>query len=93
MVETNIIIKVPYLDFGEFLRFIGIWLLIIENPGTNWANYFRKKTIDIFSECSIFVNQFMSGNNFESICSSIKFNIPPPPSLPTFKIKCMNYDI
>ena len=67
LVETNKTIKGPDLDFGEFLRFIGIWLLMTSNPGTNRADYFSENPIDIFSWCSICVNQFMSGNSFESI--------------------------
>ena len=30
LVETNRIIKGPDIDFGEFLRFIGIWLSMPE---------------------------------------------------------------
>ena len=41
MVHTNSIVKGPNLDFGGFLRLIGIWMLITENPGTNWTGYFR----------------------------------------------------
>ena len=37
LVDTNIIIKVPALEFGEFLQFIGVGILITENPGTNWT--------------------------------------------------------
>ena len=65
--ETNIRIKGPDLDFGEFLWFIGIWLVMTENPGTNQAEYFSEDPIDIFSGFSICANQFMSVNRFESI--------------------------
>ena len=34
MVETNITIKGPDPDFGEFLKLIFIWTLITGNPGT-----------------------------------------------------------
>ena len=67
MVETYRTIKGPYLDFGEFLWVIGIWVLMKANPGTNWTDYFSKNPIDIFSGCSIFFNQYMSRNCFESI--------------------------
>ena len=49
MLDTNRIIKVHDIDSGEFLRLIGIWMLITENPGINRVEYFRKNTIDIFS--------------------------------------------
>ena len=49
LADTNRIIKGPDLEFGEFLRFIGIWLLMTENPGTKWTEYFSENPIDIFS--------------------------------------------
>ena len=75
LVETNRRIKGPDPDFGEFPRLIGIWMLMTENPGTNWTDYFSENPIDLFSGCSICVNQLMSGNSFESICSALKFQL------------------
>ena len=49
MVETDRKIKGPYLEFSEFLRLIGIWILMTENPGTNWTEYFSENPMDIFS--------------------------------------------
>ena len=80
--DTNIIIKGPDIDSGDFLRFIGIWMLITENPGTNQVECFGKNPIYICSGCSIHINQFMSGNCFEIICSALKFSSAPLPSLP-----------
>ena len=37
--------RVPEIDFGDFLWFVGIWLLTTANPGMNWVEYFSKKTI------------------------------------------------
>ena len=51
LVEKNQIIKVPSLEFGDFLRFVGIWLLITENSGTNRVEYFSETLIDIFGGC------------------------------------------
>ena len=78
--DTNRIIKGPDIDFCEFLQFIGIWVLMTENPGTNQAGYFSGNPIDIFSVCSIRVNHFLSVNRFENICSPLKFNATSPPS-------------
>ena len=77
LVETNRIIKGPDLEFGGFLQFIGIWILTTSNSVTNQAEYFSKNPRDILSECSICINQFVSGNRFESICSALKFTSPP----------------
>ena len=72
------------LEFGEFLQLIGIWMVMAENPGTNGVEYYSKNPIDLFSGCSIRVNQFMSGNCFEYICSTIKFTERTPPHLHPF---------
>ena len=86
MVDSNRIIKFPDIEFGQLLRFIGIWLLMTENPGTNRAEYFRKNPIDIFSGCSIDVNQLMSGNSFK--ISALLSSSLPSLSLP-FEINYM----
>ena len=49
LVDTKKIIKGPDLDFGKFLRFIGIYMLMTSNPGTNWSEYFIENPIDLFS--------------------------------------------
>ena len=41
-------IKVPALEFGGFVQFIGIWLLITSNPGMNQVDYFSDTPVDIF---------------------------------------------
>ena len=61
LVETNRMIKGLDIRFGEFLRLIGIWMLMTANPSTNQAKYFIKNPIDLFVGCSICVNQFVSG--------------------------------
>ena len=61
--DTNRIIEGPDIDFGEFLQFIGIWMLLKENLGMNLAEYFIQNHIDIdlFSGLSLCVNHLMSG--------------------------------
>ena len=49
--ETNQIIKVLALEFGEFLQIILIWTLIIVNLGTNQTENFSEITIYIFGGC------------------------------------------
>ena len=62
-------IKGLAIVFSYFLQFVGICMLIKANTVINWAGYFSDTPIDLFGSCSIFVNQFMSGNYFESIFS------------------------
>ena len=86
--ETNRITKGPDTDFGKFLRLIVIFLLMTENPGTKRADYFSENPIDIFSGCSIFVNQFMSGDFLKMFAILSK---SPPPPLP-FNTNSMKSD-
>ena len=67
MVETKRRFRGPYFDFGEFLQFNRIWLLMTSNPDIKWFDYFSEFPLDIFIECSIRVNRFVSGNQFQSI--------------------------
>ena len=69
--ETSRRIKGPALEFCKFLWFIGIQLLITENHATDRTEYFSETSIYLFGGCSIGVNQFMSGNWFESICYAL----------------------
>ena len=91
LVDTNRIIKGPYLDCGEFLRFVGIWMLMIADSGTNWADYFSENSTDICIGWSICVNQCMSGNYFEIICFALKFTAIPPPYFEINYIKSDRY--
>ena len=79
LVEMNQRIKVPALEFCEFLRFIGIWMSMTANPGMNLTGYFSENSVNIFCGCSIHADQFMSGNSFESIFYDI--NLTPPPQI------------
>ena len=90
MVETNRIIKGPDLDFGQFLHFIWIWLLITANPDTNRAEYFSKKTIFI-SMGAQFVSTILCLVCFFKL-SDLLSSLLSPPSLP-FDVNFMNYDI
>ena len=78
LVDTNRILKVPDIEFGEFLRFIGIWMLMTENPGTNWEKYFRKNPIDLFSGCVSTSSCLEIVLKLSAMHSS---SIPPPPPL------------
>ena len=49
-----------------------------EDPVTNWAEYFSENNIDILSECLISINQYFSGDHFESICYAQNFTSTPP---------------
>ena len=90
--DTNRIIKGHTLEFGEFPQFIVIWLFITVNPGKNQVEYFSETLIDISGNLYLFVNQYMSGNHFECICSSLRFTLNPPYPLLPFDINDLKFD-
>ena len=90
MVDTNRIIKGPNLDFGEFLRFISIWISITENPCTNWSEYFSKNPI-YFSVGAQFVSTISCLELVLKVSDLISSLLPPSPL--TFEINDMKSDI
>ena len=87
--DISRIIKGPDTEFGEFIRFIDICMLMTEKPGTNWVEYFSENSIDIFSGCSILAIQCMSGNILK--VSALLSSSLPLLYLP-LEINSMNYD-
>ena len=65
--ETNRRFRGPEFQFGEFLQLNRIWLFMTSNPDTKLVDYFSEHPLDLFIECSICVNWFVSGNQFQSI--------------------------
>ena len=80
MVETNIIVKVHALGYSEFLQFIGICMFITAKLGTNQVKYTSNTHVDHFGRCSIHLNQIISGNHFESLCSALKLTDKTSPT-------------
>ena len=71
--------KFRSLEFSYFLWFVVIFMFITVISGTNREEYFSDTPIDLFGECSIFVELFISGSCFGSNCSDVKFTVNPPP--------------
>ena len=74
-----------------FLQFIGIWLLITENPVTNRTDYFRENSYRYFWWVLNSFQPMYTCQSFEIIFSALKLDDPPPPLLLPFKIKFMMF--
>ena len=72
------------LTFGEFLKYIGIWLLIVKNSSGNIDRklFWSKKPVSRKQGAPIRLNDLMSGERFEEITSNLTFTRHQPP---TFK--------
>ena len=51
--KTNNRIKGSPLSFGEFLHFIGLWILVAFHPGCNRRYFFADKSTGIFEGAPI----------------------------------------
>ena len=67
------------ISYGEFLRWIGLWLLMstIEGPS---RRDFSPAPISLFGGAPFRLNNFMSRNRFESILEEVKYTDIEPPT-------------
>jgi len=75
LVESNKHIKGEAITLGEFLWFIGIWLLMSSQAGSKCSDYFSTKPISHFGGAPFSLNDMMSGNHFEAILLAPVFAI------------------
>lgn len=79
LVETNKVIDGPQVSFGEFLRFLGIWLFLSTQKGHARREYWSSKSMDPFNGPAYRFNEWMSRNRFENIITALRYtNIQPP---------------
>ena len=67
------------VTYGEFLVFIGIWLLMATIEGPTQKQFFSTKTIDAFDGAPYRLNVYMSGNRFENILQAMTYTDEEPP--------------
>lgn len=77
--ETNKKLEHP-TSMGEFLRWIGIWLLLSTMSGFKRSEFWSIKPIELYNGAPYRLNELMTSNRFEAIFAAIGFtdNKPPP---------------
>jgi Transposase IS4 len=78
--EMNNKIDMGVIQYGEFLRWLGIWFLIATIQGPSRVEFWRKETIDPFSGAPYRFGEFMSRNRFDDILQSITYTNHDPPA-------------
>ena len=68
------------LTYGEFLRFVGIWLLMATIVGPQRRDFWSKKTVNRFDGAPFRLNDLMSRNRFEEILRNLAFTKNQPPA-------------
>ena len=77
--ETNAKLDDP-TDMGEFLWWIGIWLLLSSMSGYKRSDFWSMKHIDLYDGAPYRLNEFITSTRFEAIFSALtltKRECPP----------------
>ena len=77
--ETNKKMEEP-MDMGEFLRWIGVCLLLSTLSGYKRSDFWSMNPIDMFSGAPYRFHEFMSSTRFELIMTSLTFTKEPAPA-------------
>lgn len=77
--ETNKQLATP-LTMGEFLKFVGLWLIMATTSGSKRDDFWSQKPISIFVGAPFRLNECMSGRRFRAIIYALRFTAVPPPS-------------
>ena len=76
--ETNKSLNKP-ISFGEFLVWIGLWIMMSTIQGFQRRSYWSTDTIDPFVNAPFRFNKIMSRTRFEDILQNIKYTSRDPP--------------
>ena len=78
--KVNKEIEGEKLSYGEFLQWIGVWILISTVDGTDHCSFLSTKAVDPFEGAPFHVTLFISCHHFENILINLGYtkNAPPP---------------
>ena len=68
------------VTYGEFLRWIGLWLLMLILIGPQQHHFWATQTINMFSGALIHLGVWMSQKRFEAILQALTFTDQQPPN-------------
>lgn len=68
------------MQYGEFLRWIGLWFLMATVQGPSRIEFWRKESVDIFNGAPFRLNEYMSKNRFEDILAAMAYTDDNPPA-------------
>ena len=78
--KVNEKIEGEKLSYGEFLWWIGVWILISTVDGTDCCSFWLTKEVNPFEGAPFHVTSFISCCHFENILINLGYtkNAPPP---------------
>lgn len=68
------------LNYGEFLVFLGIWLMMATIQGFQRRDFWSSGKVDIFKTAPYRFNDIMSRNRFEAILGALTYTSRTPPT-------------
>ena len=77
--EMNKTISGDPVTYGELLRWIGLWILMLTVNGSDRRSFWSMKEIDMFEGAPFCLAAFMTRNQFENVLNNIVYNTNDPP--------------
>ena len=68
------------LTVGEFLRFIGLWLIMATTEGNQRNDFWASTPVSIFDGAPFRLNEYITGRRFKKILSALRLTSTDPPS-------------
>ena len=79
LVETNKKLSENPVEYGEFLKWIGLWLLMATIQGPQRRDFWSMAPVDPFDGAPFRLHDVMSRNCFEEILKNLQYtNVRPP---------------
>ena len=69
------------VSYGEFLCWIGLWILMSTVDGSNQWSFWLSKDINMFEGAPFRPTHYMSRNCFEEILLAISYTNKHPPQM------------
>lgn len=80
LVHVNNNNKLGKVEYGEFLRWLGLWFIMSTIEGPNRRDFWSMDVIDVFNGSPFRLNLYMSRNRFEDILYSLGYTKSNPPA-------------
>ena len=80
LAQMNKEIQGAAVQYGEFLRWLGLWFLLATIQGPSRRDFWSSMPIDPFEGAPFRLNEWMSRNRFEEILCVLKFTDQTPPT-------------
>lgn len=79
IIETNKQLQGKPLTYGEFLVFIGLWLMMSTIQGFHRRDFWSKKEIDLYDGAPYRFGEIMTRNRFEDVLAALQYTNKKPP--------------